>query len=108
MSINARIKEAVEPIVAECVPDSYDGESAEYCTFNGNAIPVGFGDNKPRARLWLMQLHYFCAKGHNSLATRLSLCRALHAAGFTYPSEENASDENGQHYVLEFHGLGEA
>ena len=108
MSINARIKSAVEPIVPVCVPDTYTGEAEIYCTFNGNATPVGFGDNRPRARLWSMQLHYFCPAGHNSLATRLELCRAMNAAGFTYPTEENASDEDGQHYALEFQGLGEA
>ena len=64
--------------------------------------------NRPRARRWLLQLHYFCPLGYDSVATRVKLCRALHSAGFTYPSEENASDRDGQHYVLEFEGLGEA
>lgn len=108
MSINDRIKNAVTPIVPECVPDLYEGEAAIYCTFNGNAVPVGFGDNRPRARRWLLQVHFHCPKGYNSLALRLSLCRAIHGAGFTYPTEENASDGDGQHYVLEFEGLGEA
>ena len=108
MTVNARIIAAVTPIVAVCVPDSYDGEAEIYCTFNGNAVPVGFGDNRPRARRWLLQLHFYCPKGYDSLASRLSLCRALHGAGFTYPTEENASDGDGQHYVLEFEGLGEA
>lgn len=108
MSINERIINAVKPIVPDCVPDAYDGEEDFYCTFNGTAVPVGFGDNRPRARRWLMQVHFYCPKGYNSLARRLSLCRAIHGAGFTYPTEENASDGDGQHYVLEFEGLGEA
>ena len=108
MSINERIIKAVTPIVPECVPDLYEGEAEIYCTFNGNAVPVGFGDNRPRARRWLLQVHFYCPKGYKSLALRLSLCRAIHGAGFTYPTEENASDGDGQHYVLEFEGLGEA
>lgn len=108
MSINERIINAVTPIVSECVPDFYDGEAEIYCTFNGDATPVAFGDDRPRARRWLLQLHFYCPRGYNSLATRLNLSRAIHGAGFTYPTEEDASDEVGQHFVLEFQGLGEA
>lgn len=108
MSINEKIKEAVEPIVPVCVPDSYDGEEEIYTTFNFTSVPIGFGDGKPRCLRCMIQMHAFFPEGYASLQIRKNLARAILAAGFTYPSEENASDDVGQHYVLEFEGLGEA
>ena len=37
MIINETIIQAVTPIVPVCVPDDYEGEEQEYCTFNYNA-----------------------------------------------------------------------
>ena len=106
MTINEQIKAAVEPVVAVCVPDEYDGEAAEYCTFNYTEIPEEFGDDVPELIRYVVQLHYFCPKGHNSLKTRQDLRQAILAADFTAPEIINASDEIGQHYVFEFDGFG--
>lgn len=108
MSINSRIVDAVTPIVPVCVPAGYDGAAEIYTTFNINSIPMGFGDGKPRCLRCMVQLHAFFPEGYSSLKTRRSLARAILAAGFTYPTEEDASDDVGQHYVLEFEGIGEA
>lgn len=105
MSINSRIIEAVTPLVPVCVPDLYDGDAEIYCTFNGTETPDGFGDDGPQAIRWLMQLHLFAPRRQNVLGMKRSLCRRLWKAGFTYPSVANASDSDGQHYVLEFEEL---
>lgn len=110
-TINERIINAVTPIVPVCVPDEFKatvGEDvSEYCTFNYTEIPDSFGDNAPEAIRYLVSVH-FCAmadgttgQAHNTLATRKALRQALFAAGFTYPSVENASDDTDQHFVFE-------
>ena len=97
------------PIVPVCEPDFYDGEESIYCTFNMNEIPTAFGDNRPRHSRCLIQLHLFAPgwpKPPSTRQIRWELCRAILAAGFTYPEVTNASEKDEQHYVLEFEGFG--
>ena len=101
MSLNTVIRAAITPIVTECVPDQYGGTATEYCTFNYSEIPDAFGDESPGAIRYLVQLHYFLPTGTNPYAKKKQLKNALLSAGFTYPSVTNASDADGQHYVLE-------
>ena len=54
----------------------------------------------PAAR-YLVQAHYYCPHRKNPQATILAAERALVDAGFTWPSLTDASDEDGQHWVLE-------
>lgn len=107
-NINERIKEAVTPIVPECAADFYEGDAAEYCTFNYEEIPEGHGDNQPHAIRYLIQLHYYLPLRpvkKSPMRTKRELARAILAAGFTYPEITNASDGKDQHYVFEFEGL---
>lgn len=108
MTINEAFRAAVEPVVAVCVPDAYDGEAEEYCTFNYTEVPEDFGDDVPDVIRYAVQLHYICPVGRNSIATRRRLRQAILAADFTAPTVENASDADGQHYVFEFDALGGA
>ena len=108
MTINEAFRAAVEPVVAVCVPDAYDGEAEEYCTFNYTEVPEDFGDDVPDGIRYAVQLHYICPVGRNSIATRRRLRQAILAADFTAPTVENASDADGQHYVFEFDALGGA
>lgn len=101
MSINSIIKSAIEPIVPVCVPDLYEGAATEYCAFNYSELPDAFGDNKPSAIRYLVQVHYFCQRGANPISTKMRLKNALLNADFTYPSVTNASDKDGQHWVFE-------
>ena len=106
-TINQRIIEAVLPVVPVCVPDVYDPDPAEtpadkYCIFNYTEMPDDFGDDAPGAMRYLCQLHYYAPLGVNTISTRKELRRALHGAGFTYPSVDNATDGESQHFVFEF------
>lgn len=105
-AINEEIIAAVTPVVPVCVPDLYDGNAEAYCTFNYTEVPDVFGDDEPHQIRYLVQLHYYCPTGENSLATRRALFRAILDADFTAPEIENASDETDQHYVFEFEALG--
>lgn len=106
MAIDERIVAAVTPIVPVCVPDEYDpgsGEAAEvYCTYNFDRQAIVYGDDAPVAVQSLVQVHWWAPLGLRPWPTIQSLCRAILAAGFTYPRVENASDATGQHYVFEF------
>lgn len=106
MTVNEKIIETVAPIVPECVPDVYTGESEEYCTFQVSEFPAGFGDNTAQALRCSIMLHYFAPLGQNTVATRTALRRAI-AAAFTAPIVTPASDDLSQHYVYEFETLGE-
>lgn len=104
-SINERIKAAIEPIVPICVPDFYDGAAKEYCTFNYNERGVGYGDGRPEAIRYFVQLHYYLPLGKSAMRAKRELCRAILDAGFSWPEVVNASDDKDQHYAIEFEGL---
>lgn len=112
MTLNERIIAAVSPIVPVCVPDLYETEAGEeaagrWCTFNYDELPMGFGDDAAHTSRALVQVHYFAPRKAATLAIRRALCDALAAVEeFTAPSIENATDEDGQHYVLEFEAVG--
>ena len=101
MSINELLINTVTPIVSICEPVSYDGDREEYCTFLIDDWPAGFADGMPFAMRRNVILNWFLPRNVNPLKKKRKLCKALAAAGFTYPSITNASDEGGQHYVFE-------
>lgn len=100
--LDDKIRAAVEPLVAVCVPDQYTGDAEEYCTYNYNEIPTAFGDGQPHAVLYLVQVHWFLPLKRRPQPKKKALFRALggiHPA--TWPEVTNASDDLGQHYVYE-------
>lgn len=104
--LDTKIRAAVEPLVAVCVPDLYTGDVEEYCTYNYNEIPAAFGDSRPHAVRYLVQVHWFLPLKKRPQPKKRQLGRALGATHlFTWPTVENASDELGQHYVYEFQAV---
>ena len=103
MDVTERLREAVLPVVPVCVPDVYDGEEEIYCTFSIDHSPEAEGNNYPTQMLHRVQLHLLCppASRYDPRDLRRRLCRAVAAAGFTYPSVTNASDLDEGHLVFE-------
>lgn len=66
-----------------------------------NTVPRLHANGRPGAALYLVQVHLLTAKGLPTRQKRQALKRALFKAGCTYPSEVDASDPEGQHFVLE-------
>lgn len=101
------IRAAVDPLVAVCVPDLYTGDEEEYCTYNYNEIPAAFGDNRPHAMRYLVQVHWFLPLKKRPQPKKRKLARALGTMQrcVTWPTIENATDELGQHYVYEFQAV---
>lgn len=112
MTLNERIIAVVSPVVPVCVPDLLVTEAGEtppekYCTFNYTELAEGIGDNAAHLTRALVQVHYFAPLKASTLAVRHALRDAIAAVdNFTLPSIENATDETGQHYVLEFDAVG--
>lgn len=112
MTLNEKIIAVVTPIVPVCVPDLLVTEAGEtspkrYCTFNYTELPDGLGDNCAALTRALVQVHYFAPLRESTIKTRHALRDAIAAVDdFTLPSIENATDEAGQHYVLEFDAVG--
>lgn len=105
--LDDRIRAAAEPLVAVCVPDLYTGDEKEYCTYNYNEIPTAFGNGRPHAMRYLVQVHWFLPLKRRPHPKKKKLCRALGVMQrcVTWPTIENASDELGQHYVYEFQAV---
>ena len=105
MSMEKRIRDAVTPIVPECVAIAYTGSEPVYCIYNMTEVPDGFGDNRARAIRYLVQLHLFLPFRQDPSPLKIGLRRAIVGARFTTPAITNASDGEGQHYVFEFEGV---
>lgn len=101
MNIDEALVFAIEPIIPEISPGLYEGRALEYCVYNYSALPRLHAEGKPGAIVYLVQVHYCLPTGQAAQRTLIQLKNALHCAGCTYPSVEDASDEDGQHYVLE-------
>ena len=110
MSINETIIQAVTPIVPVCVPDVYRPDAGEtpaevYCVFNYTETSTLFGDDEPQAILYLVQLHLYLLLGRTPIQIKRQLRRAMLDAGMIVGNFTNASDLEGQHYVLECQAL---
>jgi len=93
-ALNSVLPDAVYPIVNT-------GGGTEYFVWNYSVIPTLWAESRPNAARYLVQAHYYCPHRKNPQATILAAERALVDAGFTWPSLTDASDEDGQHWVLE-------
>lgn len=107
MSLEERIAAAVTPIVAEFAVDVYTGDAQEYCVCNATEIPGAFGDGRPRAVRYLVQLHwYFPPRRRDPRDVKRRLRAALGGLrGCTWPTVEDASDREGGHLVFEFEAV---
>lgn len=105
--LDDKISAAVEPLVAVCVPNLYTGDAEEYCTYNYTEIPAAFGDDRPHAVWYLVQVHWFLPLKRRPHPKKRALRRALGTMQrcVTWPTIENASDELTQHYVYEFQAV---
>lgn len=91
------------PLVPECVPNRYTGDAEEYCTYNYNELPDGFGDNRAHLVRYLCQVHWWLPLKQRPSPKKKQLRQALMAVrGFTTPAITDATDDVEQHFVYEF------
>ena len=102
MSVDSKISTALENVLPGAVfPNLYTGALLNYAVWAYTEIPTVFADRAPHAARYLVQVHYFLPHKENPNPVKRQLQRALFDAGCTWPSILNASDAEGQHYVLE-------
>lgn len=99
-TVAEQVRAAVLPIVPVCEPNSYRGKRQTYCLYSMFRRPADFGDDGPLAMIYEVSVHLYLPLSINPEETLTALQGALGALG-TYPTVEDASDLEGQHYVLE-------
>ena len=78
-----------------------DAERAIRSALRREARSAKKAERKPAAARYPTQVHYWLPHGKNPNPGKLALQQALFGVGFTWPVIEDASDSEGQHYVLE-------
>lgn len=101
MTVNQRIIAALEPEGIPISPDLYAGNGDMYYTFNFNSAGTLFADDRPSYERHLVQVHFVCPPGFDSVPVRERTKKRLHQAGFSFPEVINAGDGTQQHYVFE-------
>ena len=101
MTIERRLRQALAGIGWDMCNTVYRGTSDRYIVLQHSDAPEWHGDDAPIAEKTLVSVHLFAPVEFNILATERAAKRALYAAGFTWPSREDASDGDGLHIVLE-------
>lgn len=104
MSVEARIKTALD-IFGDPVEKSTlyaAGKSpGRYYTFACRSLGAAYGDDAPGCERWLVTVHLFAPLTDNCIQRVRETKRVLYSAGFTWPEMTDATDQDGQHYVLE-------
>ena len=96
--LNAALTEVFPDAV---FPQLYSGPLPEYVVWNYSAFPALWAEGAPQAARYLVQVHLYLPHKKNPHAAILALSEAIFAAGITWPSVTDASDAEGQHWVLE-------
>lgn len=104
MTVNQRLREALVPLRLPVQASTYvpASPSERYFTFNVSTLGADFADNEPGHERLLLQLHYYCPTGYDSVADVRRIKKLLFAADFTWPDVTNTGDAAGQHIVFEF------
>lgn len=112
MSLDKRLRVALTGIVPVIEPHQYRGTELEYATFNYSQLPDLIADSAPRVARYIVQVHWYLPlqpQGDvdtvNPNATKALIAAALARACGTWPSIEDATDNDGQHYVFELEAM---
>lgn len=96
------LQQACESVFPEATfPNVYTGEKLEYVVWNYTEIPSVYAERAPQASRYLCQVHLYLPHKQDPLDDIQALRWALFDADFTWPSLTDASDSEGQHWVLE-------
>lgn len=96
------IQAALSPIFPGAVfPHTYTGPLLRYVVWNYNVVGEVWADGAPHAARYLVQVHFYLPHKEDPREAILALTRALFDKGFTWPIPTDATDSDGQHWVLE-------
>ena len=105
MSVESRIVAALSPFgdpveAALLYAAAQDLPPRDY-TFSCSSYGDDFGDDEPGCERWQVSVHFFAPLDENVTARVRKTKAALFQAGFTWPRSEDASDQDGRHFVFE-------
>ena len=93
---------ALSPLFPDAVfPQLYTGPLTRYAVWQYNILPAVWAEQAPHAARYLVMVHSYLPHKENPQAAILALSQALFGAGMTWPQVTDASDADGQHWVLE-------
>jgi len=96
------IQAALTPLFPGAVfPHVYKGPLTEYIVWNYNVVGEVWAEDVPHAARYLVQVHFYLPHGKDPRGAILAATRALFDQGFTWPIPTDATDSDGQHWVLE-------
>ena len=96
------IQAALSPIWPDALfPHVYTGPLLEYAVWNYNVAGEAWAEGAPHAARYLVQVHYYLPLKKDPRPDLLAAERALFDQGFTWPIPTDATDSDGQHWVLE-------
>lgn len=101
MTVNARLKAALEPLNVPMEPGTYTGEAERYITYNYDLVTAQMGDDGPIFYRALVQVHIVAPLGRTVTPLVKRVMGVLLQNEFTAPEMENAGDQERQHQVLE-------
>lgn len=106
VSVEERIVAALspfgDPVEASLLYAAAQDLPDRYYTFQCSSAGEDFGDDEPGCELWRVSVHYFAPLYNEDISKRAKQTKkALHRAGFTWPSSTDASDQDGYHIVFE-------
>lgn len=101
MNVDVMLDQALTSVGLPAYPNTYTGKRLEYLTWNYTEIPAVYAERAPRAARYLIQVHYYLPHKEDPSAKKQLLRNALFNAGCTWPSIENSSESEGQHWVFE-------
>ena len=100
--VSKRLQEACESVLPDAsFPQVYTGPLLRYAVWDYNVLPAVWAESAPHAARYLCQVHFYLPHKENPHAAILALSEALHARDFTWPQLTDATDAEGQHWVLE-------
>ena len=105
-SIEKRLTDALTPIGWDLAVTVYAGKSDRYIVIRHSDHPVSHGDDRPGALRVLVYVDLYCPLDYNPTETVYAVRRALFNAGMTYPTTEDASDDDYRHIAFECEALG--
>lgn len=106
MTVEERIVAALapfgDPVEASLLYAAAQDLPPRYYTFTCSSFGDDFGDDEPGCERWLVSVHYFAPICNEDIPARVKKTKqALFRAGFTWPSSDDVSDDEGRHVVFE-------
>ena len=101
-SISEQLQAACESVLPDAAfPQVYTGPLLKYAVWDYNVMPAVWAERAPHAARYLVQVHFYLPHKENPQTAILALSRALFEKDFTWPTVTDATDSDGQHWVLE-------